>query len=61
MLTMARSGGIRILMVVQSIEQLERYAEGRVEAASLIGGNCSAPFLVARCHRVMSGVYNMLA
>jgi len=58
MLTMARSRGIRILMVVQSIEQLERYAEGRVEAASLIGGNCSAIVYLAsapgKTHRLMS-------
>jgi type IV secretion system protein VirD4 len=58
MLTMARSRGIRILMVVQSIEQLERYAEGRVEAASLIGGNCSAIVYLAsasgKTHRTMS-------
>jgi type IV secretion system protein VirD4 len=58
MLTMARSRGIRLLMVVQSIEQLERYAEGRVEAASLIGGNCSAIVYLAsasgKTHRLMS-------
>ncbi|MEA5074794.1 MAG: type IV secretory system conjugative DNA transfer family protein [Coriobacteriia bacterium] len=58
MLTMARSRGIRLLMVVQSIEQLERYAEGRVEATSLIGGNCSAIVYLAsasgKTHRLMS-------
>jgi type IV secretion system protein VirD4 len=58
MLTMARSRGIRLLMVVQSIEQLERYAEGRVEAASLIGGNCSAIVYLAsasgKTHRLIS-------
>ena len=58
MLTMARSRGIRLLMVVQSIEQLERYAEGRVEATSLIGGNCSAIVYLAsasgKTHRLIS-------